>query len=70
MGIPASPARDALRRGQWGLPMRRRAILALQLVFFLRADTLVKRTARMAVPILIHFLTHPRRMQRPICLVA
>jgi len=36
--------------------MRRRAILALQLAFFLRADCLVKRTARMAVPLLIHVL--------------
>jgi len=48
MGIPA--------RGPWGLPMRRRAILALQLAFFLRADCLVKRTAKMAVPLLIHVL--------------
>ena len=37
------------------LPMRRRVILALQLVFFLQTDSLVKRTARMAVPLVIHF---------------
>ena len=36
--------------------MRRRVILTLQLVFFLQTDTLVKRTARMAVPLVIHFL--------------
>ena len=38
------------------LPMRRGAILALQLVIFLRAAYLVKRTARMAVPLLAHAL--------------
>jgi len=43
-------------RGMGILPMRRRAILALQLAFSLRAASLVKRTARMAVPLLIHVL--------------
>jgi len=45
-------------RGMGILPMRPRPILALQYLFFLQVDILVKRTARMAVPLFIHVLRH------------
>ncbi len=44
-------------RGMGILPMRRRVIPTLQLVVFPRADYIVKRTARMAVPLLTHTLS-------------
>ena len=49
------------------LPMRRRAILALQFLLFLKVDILVKRTAKMAVPLFIHVLRGRRLCQ---CLLA
>jgi len=52
-------------RGMGILPMRRRAILALQLAFSPRADCLVKRTARMAVPLLIRVLSSIVVQQAP-----